>query len=435
MTEGSIAKNIILFYIPLAIGGLFQQLYSFVDSVVVGRGIGAQALAAVGATSIVVWLTLGFAMGLTRGFCIHISQAYGKKDYHLVNRGFFVASVLSLIVGAMISIVGSLAIRDFLILMHTPGEILEQSLDYIKVILLGFVITVLNNLFMSVLQSLGDSSTPFWALLVSSVTNIGLDCVFVLTLKWGVQGAAAATVLSQVFSFAICAAGLKKLKFVSILDGSKSKNARLTVRMLKTGLPVGIMSMVTSAVAAYAASTKIRSVIGEFSNALGMTFMTFVGQNYGAQKYDRIKAGVRMGVLLSILIHIPLSAVEIFGGKRIASLMVTDPPVLELCRQYLLIVGIFVFFLGFLMVFRNCIQGMGNTWIPMLSGGLEVFSRLIFGYWLGRHSFMGIAAAEASAWISVSIMLGSSFFILFRKVLRTQTPENTTDTKNIRTVS
>ena len=129
MTEGSIAKNIILFYIPLAIGGLFQQLYSFVDSVVVGRGIGAQALAAVGATSIVVWLTLGFAMGLTRGFCIHISQAYGKKDYHLVNRGFFVASVLSLIVGAMISIVGSLAIRDFLILMHTPGEILEQSLD------------------------------------------------------------------------------------------------------------------------------------------------------------------------------------------------------------------------------------------------------------------------------------------------------------------
>ena len=144
MTEGSIAKNIILFYIPLAIGGLFQQLYSFVDSVVVGRGIGAQALAAVGATSIVVWLTLGFAMGLTRGFCIHISQAYGKKDYHLVNRGFFVASVLSLIVGAMISIVGSLAIRDFLILMHTPGEILEQSLDYIKVILLGFVITVLN---------------------------------------------------------------------------------------------------------------------------------------------------------------------------------------------------------------------------------------------------------------------------------------------------
>ena len=448
MTEGSIAKNIILFYIPLAIGGLFQQLYSFVDSVVVGRGIGAQALAAVGATSIVVWLTLGFAMGLTRGFCIHISQAYGKKDYHLVNRGFFVASVLSLIVGAMISIVGSLAIRDFLILMHTPGEILEQSLDYIKVILLGFVITVLNNLFMSVLQSLGDSSTPFWALLVSSVTNIGLDCVFVLTLKWGVQGAAAATVLSQVFSFAICAAGLK---FVSILDGSKSKNARLTVRMLKTGLPVGIMSMVTavggmilqffvndlgaSAVAAYAASTKIRSVIGEFSNALGMTFMTFVGQNYGAQKYDRIKAGVRMGVLLSILIHIPLSAVEIFGGKRIASLMVTDPPVLELCRQYLLIVGIFVFFLGFLMVFRNCIQGMGNTWIPMLSGGLEVFSRLIFGYWLGRHSFMGIAAAEASAWISVSIMLGSSFFILFRKVLRTQTPENTTDTKNIRTDS
>lgn len=451
MTEGSIVKNIILFYIPLAIGGLFQQLYSFVDSVVVGRGIGSQALAAVGATSIVIWLTLGFAMGLTRGFCIHISQAYGKKDYHLVNRGFFAALVLSLIVGTIITISGFLVIREFLILMHTPGEILEQSLDYIKVILLGFLITVLNNLFMSVLQALGDSSTPFWALLVSSVTNIGLDCMFVLTLKGGVQGAAAATVLSQVFSMIICVAGLKRMKFVSFADGCVRGNARLAGSMLRTGLPVGIMSTVTavggmilqflvndlgaSAVAAYAVSTKIRGVIGEFSNALGMTFMTFVGQNYGAQKYDRIKRGVQTGLILSVVIHIPLSAMEVFGGKKIASLMVTDPSVVELCGQYLLVVGIFVFFLGFLMVFRNCIQGMGNTWIPMLSGGLEVISRMIFGYWLGRHSFMGIAAAESSAWVSVSIMLGIAFFILFRKVLRTQTPGKRTDAGNRGTVS
>lgn len=451
MTEGSIVKNIILFYIPLAIGGLFQQLYSFVDSVVVGRGIGSQALAAVGATSIVIWLTLGFAMGLTRGFCIHISQAYGKKDYHLVNRGFLVASVLSLIVGTIITIGGFLLIRPFLITMHTPGEILEQSLDYIRVILIGFVVTVLNNLFMSVLQALGDSSTPFWALLVSSAANIGLDCIFVLTLKWGVQGAAAATVLSQVFSMIICAAGLKRMKFVSLRDGCVSGNARLTASMLRTGLPVGIMSTVTavggmilqffvndlgaSAMAAYAASTKIRGVIGEFSNALGMTFMTFVGQNYGAQKYDRIKRGARAGLILSVLIHIPLSAMEVFGGKWIASLMVTDQPVVELCGQYLFVVGIFVFFLGFLMVFRNCIQGMGNTWIPMLSGGLEVISRLIFGYWLGRHSFMGIAAAESSAWVSVSIMLGIAFFVLFRKVLRTQISVDTADAENRGTIS
>ena len=380
MTEGSIAKNIILFYIPLAIGGLFQQLYSFVDSVVVGRGIGAQALAAVGATSIVVWLTLGFAMGLTRGFCIHISQAYGKKDYHLVNRGFFVASVLSLIVGAMISIVGSLAIRDFLILMHTPGEILEQSLDYIKVILLGFVITVLNNLFMSVLQSLGDSSTPFWALLVSSVTNIGLDCVFVLTLKWGVQGAAAATVLSQVFSFAICAAGLKRLKFVSILDGSKSKNARLTVRMLKTGLPVGIMSMVTavggmilqffvndlgaSAVAAYAASTKIRSVIGEFSNALGMTFMTFVGQNYGAQKYDRIRQSVWVCMGMSVVLTGAMSALVITFRPFILGIYTTDPAVIRLGAYVMAWTVPFNVLFMPVEVFAGAMRGTGCSVLP-----------------------------------------------------------------------
>ena len=396
MTEGSIAKNIILFYIPLAIGGLFQQLYSFVDSVVVGRGIGAQALAAVGATSIVVWLTLGFAMGITKGFCIHISQAYGKKDYHLVNRGFFVASVLSLIVGTMISIVGSLAIRDFLILMHTPGEILEQSLDYIKVILLGFVITVLNNLFMSVLQSLGDSSTPFWALLVSSVTNIGLDCVFVLTLKWGVQGAAAATVLSQVFSLAICGAGLKRLKFVSILDGSKSKNARLTVRMLKTGLPVGIMSMVTavggmilqffvndlgaSAVAAYAASTKIRSVIGEFSNALGMTFMTFVGQNYGANKPERVKKGMWTALGMGVVYTVITGILLLVFADPIIRLFTNDDAVAACGETAMKYFCPFYFLLAIMNVLAGAVRGTGKSIPPML---ILLFAMCIFRiFWI-----------------------------------------------------
>lgn len=434
MTEGSIVKDIVLFYIPLAIGGLFQQLYSFVDSVVVGRGLGADALAAVGATSIIVWLVLGFAMGLTRGFCIHISQGYGKKDFALVNRSFFVSFCLSLLVGTMITILGFAVIKPFLIALHTPEEILGESLEYIRVILLGIVVTVLNNLFMSVLQALGDSATPFWALLASSVTNICLDCVFVFVLHLGVAGAAAATVLSQVFSFIICAFGIRRLKLVSLFKGCVNGNGKLAGRMLMTGLPVGIMSTVTAvggmilqffvndlgstAVAAYAAATKIRGVISEFSNALGMTFMTFVGQNYGAKKYDRIRRGVWIGLAVAVVIHIPLSSIEIFGGRQIAALMVAEKDVIALCGQYLFVVGIFVPFLGCLMVFRNSIQGMGNTVIPMMSGLLEVLSRLIFGYWLGRNNFGGIAAAESSAWVSVSIMLGIAFFILFRRVLK-----------------
>ena len=428
MTEGSIAKNIILFYIPLAIGGLFQQLYSFVDSVVVGRGIGAQALAAVGATSIVVWLTLGFAMGITKGFCIHISQAYGKKDYHLVNRGFFVASVLSLIVGTMISIVGSLAIRDFLILMHTPGEILEQSLDYIKVILLGFVITVLNNLFMSVLQSLGDSSTPFCALLVSSITNVGLDCVFVLILKWGVQGAAVATVLSQVFSFAICAAGLKRLEFVSLLDGCKSKNARLAVRMLKTGMPVGIMSMVTavggmilqffvndlgaSAVAAYAASTKIRSVIGEFSNALGMTFMTFVGQNYGAKKMDRVHRGVRTSMIMAFLMTGLMVVFMWFIGDTLISLFTTDTAVREICHGLIhFLVPTFFTYIS-IEILSGALRGVGDAWIPMFITGIGICGVRIV--WMTAvlphfHSLKGAAFCYPLSWVITTI----AYFIYY----------------------
>ena len=451
LMHGPIFKNLLLFMLPIFISSLFQQLYNTVDTMIVGNVLGDTALAAIGSCGSIYELLVGFGLGIGNGLAIVAARSYGAQDHDLLKKTVAGSLVIGLVASICITLAGVLGLHTLLLMLDTPAEILDDAYRYILTIDLGVLVMFAYNLCAGLLRAIGNSVMPLVFLLISSGLNVVLDLLFIARMGMGVQGAAVATVLSQVFSFAICAAGLKRLEFVSLLDGSKSKNARLAVRMLKTGLPVGIMSMVTavggmilqffvndlgaSAVAAYAASTKIRSVIGEFSNALGMTFMTFVGQNYGAQKYDRIKDGVRMGVILSILIHIPLSAIEIFGGKRIASLMVTDPSVLELCRQYLLIVGIFVFFLGFLMVFRNCIQGMGNTWIPMLSGGLEVISRLIFGYWLGRHSFMGIAAAEASAWISVSIMLGSSFFILFRKVLRTQTPENTTDTKNIRTIS
>ena len=379
MTEGSIAKNIILFYIPLAIGGLFQQLYSFVDSVVVGRGIGAQALAAVGATSIVVWLTLGFAMGITKGFCIHISQAYGKKDYHLVNRGFFVASVLSLIVGTMISIVGSLAIRDFLILMHTPGEILEQSLDYIKVILLGFVITVLNNLFMSVLQSLGDSSTPFCALLVSSITNVGLDCVFVLILKWGVQGAAVATVISQGVSVVLCI--LYIFLRVKILLPEKQHfrvGSHLYWELFSQSISMGLMSSIVSAgsvvlqyginglgtltIAGHTAARKLFAFTDMPLISMANAGSTFVSQNRGANQPDRVRRGMRQMYLYSVVVTIAAVFLMKFGAEWMVRLISgsTEPIVLENGARYLLWNAPFYAVLGVLLCTRYALQSLGD---------------------------------------------------------------------------
>ena len=453
ITEGVIWQQILIFFLPILFGTFFQQLYNTADAMIVGHFLGKQALAAVGGTTgTLINLLVGFFVGLSSGATVVISQHYGANKEDKVQWAVHTSIAFSILGGIVLTVVGIGCSRWMLDLMNTPDDVVNHALIYMRVYFLGTIGNLIYNMGSGILRAVGDSKRPLLYLIICCMTNIALDFLFVVGLQMGVMGAALATILSQIISAVLVMGSLMRTRDIYRLHLRKiSIDWIMLKRIIRIGFPAGVQSILysvsnviiqsavnslgTNNVAAWAAYGKVDGLFWMMINALGIAATTFVGQNYGAQKYDRIKDGVRMGVILSILIHIPLSAIEIFGGKRIASLMVTDPSVLELCRQYLLIVGIFVFFLGFLMVFRNCIQGMGNTWIPMLSGGLEVISRLIFGYWLGRHSFMGIAAAEASAWISVSIMLGSSFFILFRKVLRTQTPEDTTDTKNIRTVS
>ena len=429
-------KQIVLFFLPLLFGNLFQQVYSLVDSIIVGKGIGDKALAAVGASGTLNFLILGFVVGLTRGFGISFSQSFGKGDHKLLRGYILAAQFISSAMSIVFTILCLMALKSMLIFLKTPSDIFNDAYSYFAVILMGIIVTVLNNLAITILQSLGDSKTPLTAMIISSITNIILDVLLVIGFHFGVIGAAIATVIAQAVSYIYCRIGLSKVPVLT--DEYKAgkgffvlPQSGLCIELLKIGLPVAFMNSVTAAggmilqyfvnlmgsayVAAYSVCMKFAGLFEQFGISVGLAILTFVGQNKGAGKYDRIRKGVWQGLFLSIIVNIPLALIQIIIPGLISRLMLSDPVTIGYCSEFMPILGISLFALGWLFVFRYAVQGLGNTVVPMFSGFLEVAMRLGFGFTLGRMSFRGIAVSEVSAWIGAFIMLAVTYFVLMRK--------------------
>ena len=437
MTSGNSLKQITMFFLPLLFGNLFQQIYSLVDSVIVGKGIGAKALAAVGATGTLNFLILGFVVGLTRGFGILFSQSFGKGDTGLLRKYIYNSQILCTVISVFFTALCIALLNKMLLFMNTPEDIFRNAYNYFFVILLGIIVTVMNNLAITILQSLGDSRTPLIAMIVSSVVNIILDILFVIGIKMGVIGAAVATIIAQVVSYFYCRIKVKRISFLSgdKMDDSSFSGRRidkgLILELLKMGLPVGFMNSVTAAgamvlqyfvnlmgsayVAAYSVCMKFASLFEQFGISVGLAILTFVGQNKGAGSYDRIKKGVREGLLLSTVANIPFALIQIFIPGVLAGIMVSDAEIIDYCADFMPAMGICIFGLGWLFIYRYAVQGLGNTFIPTLSGFLEVIMRLIFGFTLGRASFKGIAISEVSAWLGAYVMLMITYYVLIRK--------------------
>ncbi|WP_026528546.1 MATE family efflux transporter [Butyrivibrio sp. VCD2006] len=432
MTEGNSLKQIVLFFLPLLMGNLFQQVYSLVDSIIVGKGIGDKALAAVGASGTLNFLILGFVVGLTRGFGINFSQSFGKGDSKLLRSYILAAQYISLAISVLFTLLCLLALREMLTFLQTPSDIYSDAYAYFAVILAGITITVLNNLTITILQSLGDSKTPLTAMVISSIINIILDLLFVMGLHLGVIGAAIATVIAQAVSYIYCRFILSRIPDLSDEKSERIKRfvmpeLTLCVDLLKMGLPVAFMNSVTAAggmilqyfvnlmgsayVAAYSVCMKFAGLFEQFGISVGLAILTFVGQNKGAGKYDRIRKGVRQGLVLSVIVNIPLALIQIVFPEKISGLMLSDPDTIGYCAQFMPILGISLFALGWLFVFRYAVQGLGNTIVPMFSGFLEVALRLVFGFTLGKMSFTGIAISEVSAWIGAAIMLALTYLL------------------------
>lgn len=432
MTTGDPLSLIVRFFFPVFLGNLFQQMYSMVDTIVVGKGISDSALAAVGASGSINFFLLGFMIGLSSGMGILMSQAFGAGNITQLRRLTAMSVLVSVVLGITVTVISLFYIEDYFILMDTPIDIMEDTLAYFRVILLGITITMGNNLCLNILRALGDSKTPLQAMILSSIINIILDIVFIIGLHSGVAGASIATIIAQICSIIYCFRIIRKMPELKLEKENWKIRPALIKKLFVMGLPVACMNSVTAlgrmvlqyfvnqmgsvAVAAYAACNKITGLAQQPGQAVGLTLLTYVGQNLGAGRYDRIKQGVKRGLVLSILVNIPMTTLMIFAPKLLASIVLSEPDTISLTLQYFPIAGICMYFLGWLFVFRSSCQGMGQTVVPMFSGILEVIMRVglvvLCGFLPG---FYRIVTAEVAAWIAAWLMLMFTYFYLIKK--------------------
>lgn len=425
LTTGSPFKMILFFMFPIFLGNIFQQFYHFVDSIIVGRILGINSLAAVGVTGPFIFLIISFIFSATQGFTVVTAQKFGAGDYENMRKSLAISLVLSFILTLILTFISAPFAREMLMLLQTPSDILDEASIYLFIMFAGIFATVFYNLSSNIIRALGDSITPLYFLLFASVCNIVLDIVFVMYLKLGIAGAGYATVLSQGIATVLC------MTFMfcnfSILRLKKEDwifDRDYVWEHIRIGIPMGIqMSVLTlgilalqfvlnsfgsKAVAAATTATKIEQIFSCALLALGATMAVYTAQNYGAKKMSRIKEGAKWSVIMNIAVCLFSMIVVFFFSNQIISLFMTevDMEVLELAKEYLYFIIIFLFFLGMLMIFRNILQGMGNVGIPLMSGFAELFARAFGAFILGHYfGYTGVCFATPAAWIAATLVL------------------------------
>ena len=430
MTTGNPVKLILLFSIPLLIGNIFQQFYSMVDTIIVGRFVGVEALAAVGTTGSMVFLVNGFVMGLTSGFAVLISQKYGAKDEAGVKKAVASSITLSIIATIIVTFISVISAKPLLTLMNTPSNIMKDASTYIIILYAGNVAIIFYNMMAAILRALGDSKTPLYFLIVSSVLNIILDLVLIINFKMGVAGAAYATVVSQGVSALLCVIyTYKKYKILRLKKEDFKVKKKYYRRHLKVGIPmalqfsitaIGIMTVQSAinifgstVIASYAASSKVLQLVMQPATTLGVTMATYCGQNIGAKRYDRIKLGVKKCVQISIITSLISAMVLIFLGKYFVMMFVSNPDaeILSYAQQVLNISAIFFIPLGLIFVYRNALQGIGDSFIPMMAGVYELVARAVVAFTLPKAlESMGLCLADPVAWFAAVIPLAYTYY-------------------------
>ncbi len=425
MTEGSPVKLILAFSAPLLLGNIFQQLYNLVDSTVVGRFVGANALAAVGAPGTIMALTLCLCFGLTNGAGIIIAQCFGAKNYNQLKATIGALICIISITALVLMIIGIAGAPFFLRLVSTPDEIINDAVLYMRIVMIGTPFSMAYNGASAILRNMGDSKTPLLMLMLSSFLNIVLDLIFVLAFGMAVMGVGIATVISQAVSAAACLIYMRRYKNELHLDGLKIRfNRRCAKQIFKTGVPTALQSCMislgtlsvqrlinsfgTQAVAAYTASTKIDSVAIMVVVTMGMSLAVFSGQNMGAGKVDRIKSGLYKTLALVLTYCVIMAIVMIFFGNNLLRIFL-DPSeageAVSIGTQYLRIIGIAYFMAGIMRCYLNVVHGTGDVNISMLTGLAELAFRIIASYILVKP--LGLTGL----WIAIPISWGCGSLI------------------------
>lgn len=444
MTEGKPARLLLTFSLSLVAGNVFQQLYTVVDTMVVGKYLGVNALAAVGASDWLNWLMLGVIQGLTQGFGIKMAQEFGAGREDELRKSVGSSVVLSLLSMAVLMTLGQLIARPVLMLLQTPAEIMEYTLLYLRIMFAGVPIVMLYNLLACILRSLGDSRTPLNAMIVASLTNIVLDYLFVMGLEWGIAGAAIATLIAQAVSSAFCFWHIRKIAFLKIAKEDLRLQKDRTIRLFVLGLPMAfqngiiaiggmIVQFVVNSygvifIAGFTATNKLYGLLEIAATSYGYAMVTYVGQNLGAGKLERIRSGMRSALGIAMATSVVIALTMLVLGKYILGLFISGTPeaveqTMQIAYFYLAVMSFSLPILYVLHVTRSAIQGMGNTVLPMLSGVAEFMMRTLSVIFLPMlMGETGIFFAETTAWLGADAVLITSYFAVMKKLMSTHRP-------------
>lgn len=440
MTSGKPLPLIVSFALPLMVGNIFQQLYTVVDTMVVGKALGVDALAALGTTDWLYWMLLGMIQGVTQGFGILMAREFGAKQFENLRSVVGSSVTLSAISAVLFLIVGQVLAEPLLQTLNTPAEIMDWSLLYLRIMFLGIPIVMAYNLLATILRSLGDGQTPLQAMIVAAISNIALDLLFVLVFNWGIAGAAIATLIAQGISSIYCLMKIRKIEFMTLQKAHFTLKPVMAGRLLGLGSPmaaqnaiIAIGGMIIQSVVngysvafigGFTASNKLYGVLEIAATSYGYAMITYTGQNLGAGRMDRIKAGMRWAVTVAVGTSALISAVMLIFGQQIVGAFISGTPaeVVEATKTgytYLSIMSICLPILYILHVTRSAVQGMGNAVLPMVSGIAEFVMRtggvLLLPVFLGEN---GIFIAEVLAWFGADLILIPSYFITFKRISR-----------------
>lgn len=435
LTSGNPLRVILLFTLPLVLGNLFQQFYSLADTIIVGRFVGVQALAAVGATGSVNYLILGFVIGLCNGFAIPIAQLFGARDYRDLRRHVANAAWLSLAASVILTAATVSLTRPIMVWMQTPPDIIDDAVIYIGWIFAGIPFIFLYNMVAGIMRAMGDSKTPLLFLLLTSGMNIALDLVFIIVFRMGVLGAALATDLSQAISGALSLWFLyRRFAVLRMKKGEAALCRSACRRLLGIGIPMGLQCSITAIggvilqsavnilgstiVAAVTAAGRTMSILTVPLESVGTSMATYSGQNLGAARMDRIRQGVNSALIITTVYALASLVILHFGDVAILSLFLdvqTEREIVVLAQEYMLWNSLFFIPLGALIVWRYTIQGLGYSALAMSAGVGEMAARTAVGIWLVPVlGYFGAELGNPAAWVAACVIL----FPAYRWTLR-----------------
>ncbi len=433
MTSGSPMKMILSFTFPIFIGNVFQQFYNMADAVIVGKFVGTKALAAVGSTGTIMFLIYGFVVGMTAGFTVLTAQKFGAGDMRAMRQTVAGASILSLIVGVILTAAFMILMKSWLMAMNTPADIFADAYAYIMIVSAGILAQMLYNLLASVLRALGNSKVPLYFLILSALLNIVLDLVLIIVFHMGAAGAAVATVVSQGVSGLLCLVYI--VKCVPVLRMSRDDwrpSGHLLKTQMRIGIPMALQYSITAIgtmmvqsslnilgstlVAAYTAAGKIEQVVSQAYVALGTTLATYSAQNIGAGDVPRIRRGFRATTWIGVIYSFAAAALVMTVGKYMTYLFVSEDVelIMDSVDLYLKCAGSLFIPLAIVNIYRNGIQGLGYGLLPMMAGVAELVGRGVMSVIAAQQkSYLGVCLASPAAWVlAAALLIGMYFYVI-----------------------